>query len=161
MKKSFAMFMILLILMSFTGCNFGKDYEETVESHPAFESYKEGEWEVRYLCATNSDNMGGITEVRIILSVDVNREMTKKQMTEILDYFELTRNARFENGEYKGNADAKFICYAVFYQGDTDEELWKVKWDGKEECEITKDDEGMFAKPQMCSSEDEKGGEWP
>ena len=72
-------------------------------------------------------------------------------MMEILDYKELCQHSEMDDtGAYLGEKDSTWTCYAVFYRGDTDEELKRIKYVNGESVEITEEDEERFAGPEMC-----------
>ena len=78
--------------------------------------------------------------IGITLSVNVQKDMTREEMVSILDYYELVANASFVGSTYVGEKDSDFVGYAVFFRGETDEELGR-------EAEITEEDKGRFPPP--------------
>lgn len=145
---------VVLVICSVLGCGY-KDYKAMQEKHAATKTYREGMWRIRYNCWTDSNQ--GTT---FCLSVNVRRDMSEKDMLDIMDYYEFTKNAKFDsNNHYIGERETDYTCYAVFYQGDTDEEIRKIKYYNGKEVEILEKDLYCFATPESCSSEDEIGEE--
>ena len=132
-----------------SGCG-KKSYSEIVESHAAMKTYQDGLGQVRYI--SEGANMVGeeLTETTVYLSVDAGKSMTEGQMLEVMDYYELTRNGLFDkNSYYQGERESDYVCYAVFYQGDTDEEIRRIKYRNGKEAEVTEEDSSVFPLPGM------------
>lgn len=141
---------LMMLVCLAGGC--GKDYMKMVENHAAIKTYRDGVWGVRYISVNEvvSDSAGG---VMVQLSVNVNKDMTEKQIMEVMDYYEFTRNALFEKDEYKGEQDAEYTCYAVFYRGGTDEEIRRIKYQNGRETEPTEEEESVFPMPGLHTDE--------
>lgn len=152
-KKMKVCFVILIILLAclISGC--GKSYDDILENHAAIEMYRDGVWSVRYISENTIVPSGNVESVMVQLSVNVDKEMTEEQMLEVMDYYEFTRNALFEKGEYKGEQDADYSCYAVFYRGDTDEEIFRIKYQNGKETEPTEEEESVFPMSGMHTDE--------
>lgn len=101
--------LIALLACAVSGCG-RKDYNEMVENHAAIKTYRDGVWDVRYFYGNTSVSSESVESVVVRLSVDMNEDMTKEQMMEVMDYYEFTRNALFEKGEYIGKQDAEYTC---------------------------------------------------
>ncbi len=162
MGKYYKLAAAILAVFFVIGCGIGKkdsvkEYTEKQENHAATKTYREGLWKVRYNCWVQ-DYTDRIKSTRFILSVDVLKDLTKQDILDIMDYYEFTKNSQWgEDGAYLGERKADYACYAVFYRGETDEELYKIKYcNGKEE-EVREEDKYYFATPGSCSSEEEIG----
>lgn len=143
---------VLLTAVVLAGC--GKDYEKMLEEHKAVSMQEDGIWEARYEQCKINDATDVTT---VIISVNVMKNMTENDMLEVLDYMELQYNARFDDeGVYQGKKeDAEYICYAVFYRKDTDEEIKRIKYVKGESVEIRGEDEVHFAGPELRDMDDE------
>lgn len=141
--------LFLLIFMS--GCSqpFGKKedkYNETVEKHKAIEMYRAGVWEERYEYVTQQYT-SKIESTTLKVSIDVQEKLSKEEIKEIMDYYEFTKNASFDNsGAYIGPMEIDYTCYAAFYKKDTDELLECYKYKNGEFVTATKEEEGNFPK---------------
>ncbi len=160
MKKMKICLVVLIVLLACLVGGCGKDYGKMVENHAAIKTYRDGVWGIRYFfMSTNATTQGKTDSVTVQLTVDVNGDMTEEQMMEVMDYYESTRNAWFdEDGTYKGEQDAEYSCYAIFYRGDTDEEIRRIKYQNGKETEPTEEEESMFPLPGMRT---DKVGENP
>lgn len=161
MKKIQFSVVVLIVLLACLASGCGRrNYNDMVENHAAIKTYRDGVWGVRYFSMnTNATDPGKTESVTVQLSVDVNKDMTEEQMLEVMDYYESTRNAWFdEKGGYKGEQDAEYTCYAVFYRGDTDEEIRRIKYYNGEETEPTEEEESVFP---MSGLRTDKVGENP
>lgn len=157
-RKKVLLALVVFWVLCAAGCQGEQDFDKIQENHAAIGTYREGMWEDRYVYTSQN----GETETRTVLSVNVKEQMTERQMQDVLDYYEFTGHADFdENGKYLGEMEGDYICYAVFYQGDTEEEIWKVKYKNGRVEETTEEDEPVFPKPQMKTPEEMKGGELP
>lgn len=124
------------------------DLTELVHEHPAVKMYYDGAWEGRYEAYWTMGGGSAMEEViGITLSVNVQKDMTREEMVSILDYYELVANASFVGNTYVGEKDSDFVCFAVFFRGETDEELGRVKFYNGAEAEITEEDKGRFPPP--------------
>ncbi len=139
-----------LAAILFVGCGT-RDSSEMIKEHKARDMYKEGAWEERY-----SEWSGDVDEgVEIFtLSVNVNKNMSEDDMLEVLDYVKLCLHSEQDDtGAYVGDRDSDWICYAVFYRGDSDEELKRFKHVNGESVHITEEDQAKFAGPELRSEE--------
>ena len=152
MKTFFQMLVAGVILACLLmGCG-RKDYNAMSEKHAATKTYRDGVWKVRYY--NNVEEYAGeVKGVTIYLSVDVEREMSEEDILDIMDYYEFTRNAKWDN-----QREAEYTCYAVFYQSGTNEEIRRIKYCNGKEVEIPEEEQSYFPKPDMHSSMDEMGG---
>lgn len=124
------------------------DISELSEAHPAVKMYREGVWTGRYEgCYVN--DAAGDRSVRV--SIDVQKEMSREDMVSILDYYELVWNARYVGSSYMGERENDFTGYAVFFLGETDEELGRVKYFNGKEAEIAEEDAPFFPQAYMRS----------
>lgn len=162
MKKYLLMIIVVVVFFCFAaGCRQKQDsYSERVESHPAMKLYRDGVWKIRY----RSDSQEYTDEIKSTttrLTIDVKKNMTEEDILDIMDYYELTRNARFDfDGSYIGERETDYTCYAVFYQGETDQETRRIKYYNGEEVEIPEEEKGYFPSPASHTGENEIG-EWP
>lgn len=148
--KGFFMIGILAVVLC-VGCGT-RDLGQMIEDHKAETMNEEGVWERRY------ERMKGHSDEDMIhiLSVNVLKDMSEDDMREVLDYYELCLNSEMdETGAYVGKRDNSFICFAVFYRGDTDEELKRFKYVDGESVEITEEDKEWFAGPELRDVDDE------
>lgn len=138
---------VLLAAVILSGCG-EEDYSKLMKEHKAISLQEEGVWEKRYEKQKRDLSIDATT---VIISIDVKKDMTEDDMLEIIDYMELQYTADVdEAGVYRGKKeDAEFSCYAVFYRGDTDEEIKKIKYVNGKSVEITKEDEIYFASPEF------------
>lgn len=152
----------LMIGAVFTiGRNKQVDITELAHNHHAMKLYEDGAWEWRYESSWAQGGGNATEEVKgITLSVNVLKDMTREDMVSILDYFELVGNAKYVGDTYVGEKDTDFIGYATFFQGDTDEEVARVKYMNGKEAEITEEDEGRFPPPYFRPEEGEELGPW-
>ena len=158
MKTFFQMLVAGVILACLLiGCG-SKNYNAMQEKHAATKKYRDGVWKVRYY--NNVEEYAGeVKGVTIYLSVDVEREMSEEDILDIMDYYEFTRNAKWDNqNHYIGEREAEYTCYAVFYQSGTNEEIRRIKYCNGKEVEIPEEEQSYFPKPDMHSSMDEMGG---
>ena len=148
-----ALIAVLLISYIIVGCGIKNSYEKRKENHAAAKTYQEGKWKVRYDSRT-WDYTDRIKSTTFFLSVNVEQELTKKEMLDIMDYYELTVNAHLDaNNRYKGERESDYNCYAVFYNGNTDEEVDRIKYFNGEEVEIPEEEQSYFPKPNMNRGE--------
>ncbi|MDY3909121.1 MAG: hypothetical protein SOZ48_05255 [Eubacterium sp.] len=139
--------LLLLVAVVVSGC--GKDFDDLMENHKAQAMREDGVWEERYE-QTREDP--AVNETQVIVSVDVKKEMSEEDRMEIMDYLKLQHHSCWdEEGNYLGLKEGDFYCYAVFYRGDTDEEIGKIKYVNEESVEITEDDKAYFPTPEMRS----------
>ncbi len=130
------------------------EYPKEVKNSNAAELKSQGVWEERY----KKDKVNGTLEEGVItmLSINVNKDMTEDEMLQVTDYYRMITDDKYKiNDSYKG----KFTCYAVFYKGDTDEELGRIKYVDGEKAEITDADKYNFAPAYMINEDDEESGD--
>lgn len=154
-KIQISVIVLIVLLVCLVGGCGRQSYDDMVENHAAIKTYRDGVWGIRYFSMnTNATTPERVDSVTVQLSVDVNEDMTEEQMLEIMDYYESTRNARFdEKGVYKGEQDADYTCYAVFYREDTDEEICRIKYYNGKEVEPTKEEKSVFPMPGLHTDE--------
>lgn len=165
MKKHYKLIAALLLSAFFAaGCNMGKqnsaqDFDEKQQNHAAVKTYRDGCWNVR--CHSLVDwYTDRIIRITFYVSFNVDKDLTEQDMLDIMDYYEFTNNAQWDaNNNYIGERKTDYDCYAVFYRGETDEELRRIKYLNGEETEISKEEQSYFPKPNMYDSEDEIGGD--
>ena len=139
------------------GSMSAEKYNAIQENHAATKTYREGKWKVRY-DSMPQQYSGKIESTTYILSVDVLGELTEEDMLDIMDYYEFTGNAQWDmNNRYLGEKETDYTCYAVFYKGDTDEEIRRIKYLNRKEVEIPEDEQGYFAPPYFYSDEEQIG----
>ena len=152
-----ALIAVLLISYIIVGCGIKNSYEKRKENHAAAKTYQEGKWKVRYDSRT-WDYTDRIKSTTFFLSVNVEQELTKKEMLDIMDYYEFTKNSQWDvDGNYIGERETDYICYAVFYKGETDEEICRMKYCNREEVEIPEEEQGYFPAAYFRSDEEEIG----
>lgn len=157
LNKLLRIFPIVILLSSLVfGCG-SKDYNAMQEKHAAVKTYREGKWKVRYN-SLGQEYTDSIKSTTLFLSVDVLEELTEEKMRDIMDYYEFTKNAQWDgNNHYIGERETDYVCYAVFFRGETDEEIRRIKYCNREEVEISEEEMSYFPKPHMYSSEEEIG----
>lgn len=161
MKKYLLATAAVILLSCFIfGCgkkyHGAEEYHAMQEKHAAAKTYRDGVWTIRYNCWMNDQAYNST----FCLTVNVQKDMTKEDMLDIMDYYEFTKHAQWDrNGNYMGEWDTDYTCYAVFYKGNTDEEICRIKYSNGEEVKIQGDDKYCFAGPQNRSSEEEIGEE--
>ena len=139
------------------GSMSAEKYNAIQENHAATKTYREGKWKVRYDSMTQQYS-GKIESTTYILSVDVLGELTEEDMLDIMDYYEFTGNAQWDmNNRYLGERETDYTCYAVFYKGNTDEEIDRIKYFNGEEVEIPEEEQSYFPKPNMNRGEQGTG----
>lgn len=157
MKKPIWAIVLLLCLAVGCGAKGAKEYSAKQENHAAAKTYREGKWKVRYNSWTD-EGTDELKSTRFLLSVDVIEELTKEDMLDIMDYYEFTKNAQWDvNGNYIGERELDYTCYAVFYKGETDEEICRMKYCNKEEVEVPEEEQGYFPAAYFYSDEEEIG----
>ncbi len=157
MNKFLRIFTIVILLSCLIfGCG-SKDYNAMQEKHAAVKTYREGKWKVRYdKCVQEGTDR--ITKTLLYISINVEQELTEEEMRDIMDYYEFTKNAQWDgNNHYIGERETDYVCYAVFFRGETDEEIRRIKYCNREEVEILEEEMSYFPKPHMYSSEEEIG----
>lgn len=158
-KKIFRMLAAGIVLACLViGCG-SKNYNAMQEKHAATKTYRDGVWKVRYysLVENYTDR---IKDVMLFLAVDVEQEMSEQDMLDIMDYYEFTRNAKWDSkNHYVGERESDYACYAVFYRSGTDEEMRRIKYFNGQEVEIPEEEQSYFPKPQMRSGANETGEE--
>ena len=161
MKKYLRVSVAVMLLAFFVvGCG-RTDYFAIAENHEAVEMYRNGVWEIRYISGGEVTVGSKVKEVQNILAVNVNEDMTEKEMLKVLDYFEFSRNAYFENDEYKGERKTDYTCFAVFYKEETDEEICRIKYRNGRDVEPLDEDEPLFPVPALRSGSEERKGSLP
>lgn len=147
---------VILLSCLFTGCGT-KDYNAMQEKHAATKTYRDGVWKVRYY-SLMEEYAGEVKGTTLYLSLDVERDMTEEDMLDIMDYYEFTRNAKWDDkNHYIGERESDYTCFAVFYRSETDEEIRRIKYCNGKEAEIPEEEQSYFPKSNMRSSEDEIG----
>lgn len=147
MRRWKGVFMIgVLAAVLCAGCGT-RDINKMTTDHKGCKMYEEGVWEKRYEKWETKEEIG---EDRYTISVEVKKDMSENDMLEVLDYEKLCHHSEMDDtGAYLGDRDTTWICYAVFYRGDTDEELKRIKYVDGESVEITEEDQEQFAGPEL------------
>lgn len=142
---------VAFVLCLFAGCG----HELDISNNEAVKMRDDGVYDVRYALSGVgfTDKVTG--EVVDRVSINVNQEMDEKDMLKVLEYYELVHNAEYSVGGYEGERDEDYTCYAVFYDGDTDNEITKIKYFNHEKVEITDEDKGYFPPPYLYIDTDE------
>lgn len=147
MKKAIFCILILLMIFVMTGCY--KRYDQILHDHKADKMFEDGVWEYRYQVC----QMDPATDSMVIpCSINVNQDMSESDMLEVMDYFRIQLHSDMdEEGIWLGISEGDFTVYAVFYKGDTDEVIRKIKYVNGESVKITGEDEAKFPSPDMRS----------
>ena len=130
------------------------DINELSDNHRAVKMYGDGVWTGRYVGQFEDYATGNRS---ICLSIDVRKDMSREDMVSILDYYEMVWNAKYVGEAYMGERDNDFTGHAVFFRGDTDEEIARIKFFNGEEAEIMEEDEALFPRAYMRSNPEETG----
>lgn len=146
----FYIVLTVLCLMVFSGgCQAKDPYNEILENHRAVKLFEEKIWWPRYTC-DRDEYADRIKSKTSFVTINVLGELTEEDMLEIMDYYEFTRNADFGTGtRYLGERDTDFTCYAVFFEGDTDKEIRRIKYFNGKEVTPTEEEEPMFPSAMM------------
>lgn len=146
---------VLLSILVF-GCG-SKDYNAMQEKHAAVKTYRDGKWGVRYeKCMQEGTDR--ITKTMLYLSLNAEQELTEQEMLDIMDYYEFTRNAQWDaNNRYMGERETDYVCYAVFYEGETDQEFCRIKYCNGEEVEIPEEEQSYFPASYVRNDEEDMG----
>ncbi|MCI9531851.1 MAG: hypothetical protein HFH38_08905 [Lachnospiraceae bacterium] len=147
----------MLLWLFALGCQT-KDYNTLTENHKALQTYRQGIWGVRYI--QNEENGTGedLKDTTTKISINVMGELAEEDMLDIMDYYELTRNASFDkNSRYLGERSTDYTCYATFFQGETDEEICRIKYKNGQKEEPTQEEDGLFPFAGWRSSKEEIG----
>lgn len=160
--KKYLQIIIAVVLLSCVVFGCGKkyhgaeEYHAMQENHPATKTYRDGVWKIRYNCWC-ADQTYNTT---FLLTVDVQKDMKKQDMLDIMDYYYFTKHAQWDMaGNYMGVRDTDYTCYAVFYKGDTDEEICRIKYFNGEQAKTLEEDKYFFVGPANHSNADEIGEE--
>ena len=142
--------MLTVIIMLFAGCgNKVIDFN----NHNALKMMEEGKYEIRY-----SDSNGFEDNYPIVsrISVNVLKDMTREQMLDIIRYEEMCQMSLFDSNEnYIGRRENDYECYAVYYKGETDVVIDKIKYVNGKIVEINEADDNKFAPSYFVSKEEE------
>ena len=145
MRKWKELFVVgVLAVVLCTGCGT-RTLGQMADDHKAAAMQEEGVWEKRY---DQPDFLG--SNKTYTVSVNVYKDMSEQDMLDVLDYYKLCMHSQTDpdTGAYLGERDTTWICYAVFYREETDEELKRFKCVDGESVEITEEDEAQFAGPE-------------
>lgn len=135
---------VLCLGLFSAGCQRKDEYNEILENHRAVKLFEEKIWWPRY---TNDrdEYTDRIKSKTTFVSINVLGELSEEDMLEIMDYYEFTRNADFGTGTtYLGERDTDFTCYAVFFEGETDKEIRRIKYFNGKEVIPTEEEEPLF-----------------
>ena len=150
--------LITIVVFLAVGCVFTvgrferKDISKVAHEHRAAKMYHEGVWNLRFSSYGGNDATG---ETTMQLSVNVYKDMTKEDMLEVMDYYELVGNAAYSGGgRYLGERETDYSSWGIFYRGDTDEALMRIKYVNGQEVEVTEDDKWFFPAPYRQKEED-------
>lgn len=142
-RKDFYKVIVLALCISvICGCG----HEFSLDDHGAMKMRDEGVYEMRYQSSRLHYNGEINGEVLDRLSVNVNKEMSEEDMLTLLDYYELVHN-KDNKADGRKERDEDFVCYAVFFEGDTDNEITRIKYVNHEKVEITDEDKAYFPPP--------------
>ncbi len=157
MNKFLQIFAVVVLLSSLVfGCG-SKDYNAMQEKHAAVKTYRDGKWKIRYE-KRMQEGTDRITKTMLYLSVNVEQELTEQEILDIMDYYEFTRNAQWDaNNHYIGERETDYVCYAVFYEGETDQEFCRIKYCNGEEVEIPEEEQGYFPASYFRNDEEDLG----
>ena len=149
--KNHIIMLTAIIIILFAGCG-----NKTIDfiNHNAIKMMEQGIYEIRY-----SDSNGFEDNYPIVsrISVNVLKDMTKEQMLDIIRYEEMCQMSVFDGNEnYIGRRENDYECYAVYYKGDTDEVIDKIKYVNGKIVDIDEADDVRFAPSYFTSKEVEK-----
>ncbi len=148
---------VLLISYIIIGCGMKSSYETRKEKHAAVKTYRDGKWKIRYE-KRMQEGTDRITKTMLYLSLNMEQELTEQEMLDIMDYYEFTRNAQWDaNNRYMGERETDYVCYAVFYEGETDQEFCRIKYCNGEEVEIPEEEQGYFPTSYFRNDEEDLG----
>lgn len=151
---------LLILFAAGAGVREERDpYTEMVEGHTAFKLFKDGVWEIRYISHL-VEYTDRIKSTMVRLSVNMNRVLSEDEMLQIMDYYELTRNAKFVGNHYVGERETDFTCFAVFFCGNSDEEVRRIKYMNGKELEAADEEKNNFPHPAVYTSDSDLG-DWP
>ncbi len=155
--RIFAVVILLSILVFGCGSEGAEKYHAMQEKHAATKTYRDGIWKIRYNSLIH-EGTDRLKCVKFYLTVDVIGELTEEDMLDIMDYYEFTKNSQWDvDGNYIGERETDYICYAVFYKGETDEEICRMKYCNREEVQIPEEEQGYFPASYFRSDEEEIG----
>lgn len=135
MNKKIKTILIAIHIMSILlmiGCGKEINYENN-EVNP--------NWKIRY--ENIMQQTGENAKTRVELSVDVYKELSEDEYIEILEKCESRNGVTYVDSEDGKDVD-EYFCYAVFFKGDTDEIIRKVKYHNHEYEEYLKNEESLF-----------------
>lgn len=141
---------VAFVLCLFAGCG----HELDISNNEAVKMRDDGVYDVRYTSSVVGFTGDIAGEVVDRVSINVYKEMGEDDMINILEYYELVHNAEYSANGYEGERDEDFTCYAVFFEGDTDNEITRIKYVNHEKVEITDEDKGYFPPPYFHDETD-------
>lgn len=142
---------VLCLGLFSAGCQQKDEYNEILENHRAVKLFEEKIWWPRYT-RDSDEYTDRIKSKTTFVSINVLGELSEEDMLEIMDYYEFTRNADFgASTRYLGERNTDFTCYAVFFDGESDKEIRRIKYFNGEEVTPTEEEEPMFPSSSMRS----------
>lgn len=134
--------LLMLAIVLFSACG---SYADKIKNHKAALKFDEGVVTKRYGELALGENDERIYRV----TYNVNRDMTEEDMLDVLEYEEMIYNAECDEvtGEYTGERDKDYICYALFCEGTSNEVIGKNKYVNYECEDYTEEDEYLFLNP--------------
>ena len=152
LQNNFCIVLAVLCLGLFSGgCQIKDKYNEILETHRAVKLFEENIWWPRYT-RDYDEYTDRIKSKTTFVTINVYGELSEEDMLEIMDYYEFTRNANFGTGtRYLGEHDTDFTCYAVFFEGESDKEILRIKYFNGKEVTPTEEEEPMFPSAIMRS----------
>lgn len=150
LHKYLCIFLAVVCLVLFSGgCQAKDPYNEILENHRAVKLFEEKIWRPRYTC-DRDEYTDRIKSKTSFVTINVLGELTEEDMLEIMDYYEFTRNADFgTDTTYLGERNTDFTCYAVFFEGETDKEIRRIKYFNGKEVTPMEEEEQMFPSAMM------------
>lgn len=163
-NRKLHIFGVFIVVLFINGCSSpekGDKFNETIENHKAISLWHDGVWEERYE-SSNEEYASGPSAIIEILSIDVNKDLSQKDMQEIMDYYEFKNNASFDDkGKYIGKRVNDYTCYVTFFKENTDEVIERYKYQNGKFVTLEKEDESYFARPEEKNNPDEPQSELP
>lgn len=141
-RKVLLLSICMFVVFFLPGCR------ENLEDHSALSLQEDGFWEERYSTCKMTDQ----GKTYAVASVNVKKDMGEKDMFKILDYYRLN----LVEGSGFDVKEEEAVVYAVFYKGDTDEEIGKFKYVNGESVNIAEEEQYYFPAPNMHNQYDEE-----
>ena len=148
-RKIIILACLAALFLGLLGAGCGREKTDStdmtvLEKHKAVEMYRDGIWAPRYVSISASGSGPENESARAVVTVDIKKDMTKEEMTEVLDYYTEYATLAYDTGD-----GIDCLIYAIFYQDGTDDEVFRIKCLNGEEAEPAKEDSSIFPLPGM------------